>query len=135
MDEFSLEDIANEHRQDLGTEFLLYLRFVEQEWSANRPAGTWTFRDPNDKLEVGASLAGAIMDEIRRLVCTKDKAYADVRAKGREITKAGICAVAGAVAVKFGLALAVATSAVAFVALLVLRVGISVFCRLHQPAC
>ena len=130
MDGFLLEDLAEVHKLDIPKDFFLYLRFAEQEWIADRPVEPWSFRGAEDGY--GTKLADAIFMEIGKLLCTKDNTYSEVRANGRAITNAGISAVAGVIAVKFGLVLAVASSAVAFVALVVLRVGQKVFCRLHK---
>jgi hypothetical protein len=83
----------------------------------------------SEQQKPGATFASAVIEELRVLLCTSDKKYEDVRKSGKSFAKLATTAVAGFVAGRFGVELAVASSGAAAGLLLVVRVGTESFCR------
>jgi hypothetical protein len=133
-----LEELAESHRGKLPADFFTGLTELE----ADLARGRWP-EEPRPRGEAQAKKGGkrktkpglrtAVLEELRLLLCTNDGRYKEVREQGQSLTKVGIAAVAGYVAAALGVSLGLATGAVAFIALAVLRVGAGAFCRLHPP--
>lgn len=123
-----LADIAERARGLLDAEFFRQRDYVDQCLTR----GGW----PASLLKRGSGgerrkpeLVPAILEELVVLLCTDDRRYLDVRKKGADFSRVVLPVVAGYVAGTVGVPLAVATGAVAFIAISVLRVGQGVFCR------
>jgi hypothetical protein len=80
-------------------------------------------------------LREAILDEIYLLVCTNDRKYKDVREAGKALSKPGVTAIAGTLSAVFaGVPIGLLTGAVAYLVLLVARVGANSLCRAYSSA-
>jgi hypothetical protein len=80
-------------------------------------------------------LREAILEEIYLLVCTEDPKYGDLRDTGRALSKPGVTAIASAVSTVFvGVPIGLVTGAVAYLVLLVARVGANSLCRAYSTA-
>jgi CheY-like chemotaxis protein len=82
-----------------------------------------------ERLGQEIALSAAIMEELRLLICTSDKKYSGVRSAGKKFGASALIAISSFIAGRFGLGMAVASSAVAASTLVVLKVGVESFCR------
>ena len=82
---------------------------------------------------LGARLRRAAVAELHKLLCTNERRYKEVRQEGHTLSKAAVAATAGYVAGTLDVSIGLATAAVGFVALAILKVGIGVFCRVVPP--
>lgn len=127
--ELELAQIAEVGRARLPKGFGEYSDYIE----ASLFRGEWpkplSVRGESDS--VGARLADAVLKELRILLCEDDKRYADVKQGAESFWKLALPSVAGYVAAASGVSVAAATSAAAFIAIAVLRVGLGAFCRLN----
>jgi hypothetical protein len=122
---------ANKRSQYLPDEFFDDLSNVE----LSLERGAWP-EVPINRGRNGRSIPAiraAILEELRKLLCTSDPRYRKVRGQGKGISQAAVVAIAGYIATTFGIALAFATGAVAFLSLLLLRLGVGVFCAVNPP--
>lgn len=121
--------LAEEHRNELSSDFFVYYDDLERQLGQRRLPER--LRTRGETSEVWYSELGpAIIDELRLFLCTNDERYASVREKGEGVGQTAIAAIAGSLAAQFGLAVGATTGAVAFIALAVMKIGVSVFCRL-----
>jgi len=80
-------------------------------------------------------LREAILEEIFLLLCTDDPKYQNVREAGKALSKPGVTAIAGALSAVFvGVPIGLLTGAVAYLVLLVARVGANSLCRAYSAA-
>jgi hypothetical protein len=125
-----LHDLAARFENQFPGGLREYNLYAEEQLAAGHWPGHWVARNKKD--ETGATLAQAILQELRILVCENDPKYRGVRKSGKDFLKQAIPAIAGYVAAMFGIAIALATSAVAAGALILVRVGTEVFCRVSK---
>jgi hypothetical protein len=133
-----LIELAEQYRGKLPADFFEGLPALE----ADLARGQWP-QEPLPRGEPGKKkgkkalkpgVRAAVLEELRRLLCTDDGRYKEVRDQGHSLTKVGIVAVAGYVAAALSIPVALATGTVAFITLAVLQVGVGAFCRLHPPS-
>ncbi len=124
--------LAEDYRPELPPEFFTFCDLVESALEH----GEWPSLGPSrggDAPFLSSAVIAAILEEIRLLLCTTNPRYTDIRRRGRSMLTAGIPAIAGYIAGVFGIPVASATGAVAFLVLAILRVGVAVFCRISAP--
>ena len=125
-----LHDLAAQHEGHFPSGFRDYNLYAEEQLASGRwPAG-WATR--SRRKEKGVALAQAILEELQILICQNGPKYRDVTKAGKNVAQKTIAAIAGYVAAKCGIEIALATSAVAASILLVVRVGTEAFCRAHR---
>lgn len=128
----SLQALAEEYRGALPSEFFNELDRIHAELAEGRFPSPLTTRGAKSGLL--PRVIDAVLQELHTLLCTGDPTYADERRAGHRITKDTVHFVAGLVVGKLGatdheLVVGVA----AYLALLIARMGIRVFCRLSGP--
>ena len=126
-----LAELAERHRGELPIGFFQSRDFIE----ASLSAGHWP-DELRERAVIGrdeaARLANAVLKELHVLFCTSDSRYKGIREEGDKFCSIAVPAVASSVATALGITSGVATGAVAFVALAVLKIGTAVFCRLSK---
>ena len=124
-----LERAMEKGRTQLPAGFFEYTEYSQAQIERGRWPSQWNERAGGAAKLPGTVFARAVLEELRVLLCTSDKKYDDVRRSGKSFAKIATTAVAGFVAGRFGIELAVASSAAAAGLLLVVRVGSESFCR------
>jgi len=119
--------LAEQHRGDLPSGFDAVAHEVGLLLESGAAIETLT---RGVKSSLNHRIRAAVLSELRDLLCTDNKRYADVRAHGNTITKTSIASASAYVAGAVGISAAAATACVAFIALAVSKVGVGVFCRL-----
>jgi hypothetical protein len=127
-DQQELVNLAESHRGDLDDTFFAYRDTIEMELLDGRSPDV-RLRGLGDRW---ASVTRAVLEELRLLLCTKDKRYDEVRKSGAGLTKLAIPSIAAYVAGALGLSLGLVTAVAAFLALVVLKVGAGAFCRVTE---
>lgn len=128
--EYQLLDLAEKNRDHLSEDFFHSIDYIEASLCQNK----W----PIIKYHTGVSyplsarILNAVLDEFGLLLCTEDEKYGKVREKGKLLSKVGVSAIASYLAGSLGIAIGVATGVVSFIALIVLKIGIGVFCRIYK---
>jgi hypothetical protein len=126
-----LINLAEAGRKDLPGDFLEFCESLEGDLSTGLRPQPKTKRGAQTSIWV-SKIGPAIVSELHALLCTRDSKYADVRRTGKGLAEKTIPALGIVIAGTFGVPEALATAAVAFVALAVFRVGVATFCRLCQ---
>lgn len=124
-----LEGIVENGKDHFPQGFTEFARYSEEQIEGGHWPKPWAERAGMDKQRPGAAFALAVLEELRVLLCGTDKKYDDVRKSGKNFAKIATTAVGGFVAGRFGIELAIASSAAAAGLLLVVRVGAESFCR------
>ena len=124
-----LEGVVERGRAQLPAGFLEYTQYSQAQIESGLWPSPWGERAGLKPQKPGVTFAAAVIEELRILLCTSDKKYEDVRKSGKNFAKIGTTAVAGFVAGRFGVELAVASSAAAAGLLMIVRVGMESFCK------
>ena len=131
--EHELAIVAEQHRHLLDAEFVRYRDEVAANLTAGRAMLPLTTRSGGSD-DLWLRLATATVEELHYLFCTDDARYKDVRKRGSDFAKIALPSVAGYIAGTLGISLALATGAVALMAISVFRVGVGVFCRVARTS-
>jgi hypothetical protein len=124
-----LEDIVERGKKHFPQGFSEFAKYSEEQIEGGRWPSSWAERAGAEKKSRGPTFALAVLEELRILFCGTDKKYDEVRKSGKNFAKIATTAVGGFVAGRFGVELAIASSAAAAGLLLVVRVGAESFCR------
>ncbi len=91
-----------------------------------------------DSRSISPKLARAIVSELHCLLCTEDARFAPLRKQAKTLSEGTVLAIAGFMSGKFDVSLALASAAVGFFVLGILRIGVGAFCRVTKkvkPEC
>ncbi len=101
-DVMGVADAAERNRGEVDALFIAYRDFVEESLSSGRWPEAVRFRD-GSMSSVSVRLAQAVLVELRALLCTDDRRYAEIRKQGGKFSQVALPAVAGYVAGVLGL--------------------------------
>ena len=119
---------AEQYREYLSEDLFRYVDYVETSLlNAKWPEKIVT---RGRKKNINSQIVDTILEEMFILFCTNDRRYGDVRKQGKAFYKYSTTAIAGYVSGVIGISLGIATGAVSFIMLSILRVGLNTFCKL-----
>jgi hypothetical protein len=123
--------LAEESRGELPADFFLYYDDLQGALARGTIPEALSARGPDGSAWYG-KIGPAILSELEVLLCTDDTKYAEVRKRGEQLGQTTIGAIGASVALQFGLTVAMATGAVAFIAIAIAKIGAATFCRMRR---
>jgi hypothetical protein len=123
---------AETFRPHLPVEFFNDLVIVEAELDSGTLPETLVAK--GSEVDSIPGIRAGVLHELWRLLCTEDPFYASVREGTKSVSQKAAIAIGASLATLTGLAATLLTGAVAYLALVVMRLGAGLFCSRYGAA-